>query len=568
MHGRRYPVGPYVITVAVAAVIYAAIYLGQLMWPADRGTLSWNPLAAAIQLVTGESAWPPGATVLLLVAAALLVGVLVVLWNRGGKTTAAKGTRRMTEFERRVNANQNTGRIQERQRRAEMEHLHPDVEISEAGVQIGRALDRGRGWVLQSYRQCSAHIWGPGRGKTLTQVVRHSYYAPGAYVMTSNKTDGVKYVLAARALRHPAGRVWMFDPDRIFRRGERPAFTVELLAAVKDTKSAEKLATLFEKSAPTAAQTGGDAQFDPQGREFLAWCMLAAAVSGKTLRQVHLWVTEGNTSDPAERLVDAGFVGPVAALRGLGRQPERTRGSVFATAQRMASAMVHDHLMAWVMPTPGVPVFDPSTFATSTDTLVLLTQDKAGPLAAYVSSLVTQVADAAVAEAGRHASERLPVPMVMDLDECGNVVTLPDLPDWYTHFGSKGIIINSYFQSPAQGEATYGKERFAQLWDAAGARVYGGGIDNGPWLRTLSDLIGTYDKATVSTTTSQGSRSRSESTQKEDRASVADLANLPEWRAIVRTSNGVSVVVETVPVFNDPAFAEVMRAGDQIGASA
>lgn len=567
MYGRRYPVGPSVIALAVAAVIYTAVYLGQLMWPADGRAMSWNPLAAAIQLVTGESAWPPGATVLLLVAAMLLVVVLVVLWKRGGKKPAS-GTRRMTEFERRVNANQNTSRIQERERRAEMRHLHPDAEISEAGVQIGRALDRGRGWVLQSYRQCSAHIWGPGRGKTLTQVVRHSYYAPGAYVMTSNKTDGVKYVLAARALRYPAGRVWMFDPDRIFRPGERPAFSIDLLAGVKDTKSAEKLASVFEKSAPTAAQTGGDAQFDPQGREFLAWCMLAAAVAGKSLRQVHLWVTEGNTTDPAERLADAGYSGPVAALRGLGKQPERTRGSVFATAQRMASAMVHDHLMAWAMPTPGVPVFDPAAFATSTDTLVLLTQEKAGPLAAYVSGLVTQVANAAVAEAGRQRSERLPVPMVMDLDECGNVVTLPDLPDWYTHFGSKGIIINSYFQSPAQGEATYGRERFAQLWDAAGARVYGGGIDNEPWLRALSGLIGTYDKPTVSTTTSQGSRSRSESMQKESRASVAELANLAEWRAIVRTSNGVSVVVETVPVFNDPAFAEVMRAGDQIGASA
>lgn len=568
MHGRRYPVGPYVIALGVAAVIYAAIYLGQLMWPADGHALSWNPLAAAIQLVTGEGAWPPGATVLLLVAAVLLVVVLVVLWNRGGKTPAAKGPRRMTEFERRVNANQNTGRIQERERRAEMLHLHPDAEISEAGVQIGRALDRGRGWVLQSYRQCSAHIWGPGRGKTLTQVVRHSYYAPGAYVMTSNKTDGVKYVLAARALRHPTGRVWMFDPDRIFRAGERPAFTVNLLAGVKDTKTAEKLAGLFERSAPTAAETGGDAQFDPQGREFLAWCMLAAAVSGKPLRQVHRWVTEGNISDTAEILADAGYVGPVAALRGLAKQPDRTRGSVYATAQRMSSAMVHDHLMAWMTPTPGLPAFDPFTFATSTDTLILLTHDQAGPLAAFVSSLVTQVANGAVAEAGRHQSERLPVPMLMDLDECGNVVRLPDLPDWYTHFGSKGIIINSYFQSPAQGEASYGREKFAQLWDAAGARVFGGGIDHEPFLRALSDLIGTYDKPTVSTTISQGSRSRSESTHKEARASVAELANLPEWRAIVRTSNGVSVVVETVPVFNDPAFAEVMRAGDQIGANA
>lgn len=566
MNGRRYPAAPYVVAVVVALAIYAAIYVGQLVWPAPGRALSWNPLAAAIQLATGEAAWPPGATVLLLVALALLGVLLAVLW-RGGKTGGSRAGRRMTEFERRVNAGANTSRIQERARRAEMRHLHPDAEITEAGVQLGRALDRARGWVLQSYRQCSAHIWGPGRGKTMSQVVRHAYNAPGAYLMTSNKTDGVRYVLAARALRYPTGRVWMFDPDRIFRAGKRPAFTIDLLSTVADTKSAEKLASVFESAAPTANQTGGDAQFDPQGREFLAWCMLAAAVSGKPLRQVHLWVSEGNTTDPADVLMDAGYSGPVAALRGLGKQPERTRGSVFATAQRMASAMVHDHLMAWATSAPGIPVFDPAAFVESKDTLVLLTQEKAGPLAAFVSGLVTQIANAAVAAAGRQRSERLAVPMIMDLDECGNVVTLRDLPDWYTHFGSKGIIINAFFQSPAQGEALYGKSRFKQLWDAAGARVYGGGIDDPEWLRSLSDLIGTYEKATVSTTTSQGNRSRSESTHEQARATVAELANLPEWRAIVRTSNGVSVIVETVPVFNDPAFAEVMSAGNRIGVS-
>ncbi len=564
MYGRRYPAGPYVMALGVAVVIYAAIYLGQLMWPAEGRPLSWNPLSAGIQLATGEATWPPGATVLLLVAVFAVAVLLAVLVRRSSKSPA-QAPRGMTEFERRVNAGANTRRIQERERRAEMRHLHPDAEIAEAGVQVGRALDRARGWVLQSYRQCSAHIWGPGRGKTLTQVVRHAFHAPGAYVMTSNKTDGVRYVLAGRALRYPAGRVWLFDPDRIFRAGERPAFTIDLLSTVTDSKSAEKLASVFASAAPNAHQTGGDAQFDPQGREFLAWCMLAAATAGKPLRQVHLWVSEGNTTDPAEILRDAGYSGPVAALRGLAKQPERTRGSVFATAQRMASAMVHDHIMAWATATPGVPAFDPAVFVTSNDTLILLTQEKAGPLAAFVSGLVTQISHAAVAEAGRHSSERLPVPMIMDLDECGNVVTLPDLPDWYTHFGSKGIIINSYFQSPAQGEATYGRDRFMQLWDAAGIRVYGGGIDNEPWLRALSDLIGTYEKTNVSTTTSQGNKSQSESTQQQARATVAELANLPEWRAIVRTSNGVSVVVETVPVFQDPEFAEVMRAGNSIG---
>ena len=65
---------------------------------------------------------------------------------------------------------------------------------------------------------------------------------------------------------------------------------------------------------------------------------------------------------------------------------------------------------------------------------------------------------------------------------------------------------------------------------------------------SLSKLVGTYDKKVVTKTSNGGGRSRSEGTQEQARASGAELANLSEWRVIVRTSNGVSVVVETVPV--------------------
>lgn len=553
----------WLVAVGVLVLAIVAVQVGQALTPGGGVPLSWNPLSAAIQLGTKESGWPPAATWLLVLEAALVAAGITVAFKLSGKKKNRPG--RASELEQRVNAGADVTRVQTKARRAETAHLHPGAVLEAPGIPIGRALDRGRGWVYQSFRQCGAHVWGPGRGKTLTQVVRHAYYAPGAYAMTSNKTDGVRQVLAGRALRFPAGRVWMFDPDRIFRQGQRPAFTIDILASVADTKSAEKLAGIFEAAGKTAEQVGGDAQFDPQGREFLAWCILAAATAGKPLHQVHRWVGEGNYSDPADILQEAGYRGPVTALRGLANQADKTRGSVFATAQRMSSAMVHDHLMAWVTATPGVPVFDPAQFVVSTDTLVILTQEKAGPLAAFVSALVTNIAQAAVAEAGRHPAERLPVPLVMDLDECGNVVTLKDLPEWYTHFGSKGININAYYQSPSQGEAVHGKTGFKQLWDAAGTRVYGGGIEDEQWLSSQSKLIGMYEKTRTTTTTSGGNRSRSQGTQQEARASVAELANLPEWRAVVRTSNGVSVIVETVPVFRDPAFADVLRAAETIG---
>lgn len=550
------------IALAIAAAVYAGIYVGQALWPGTGHPLSFNPLSAAIQLSTGESGWPPGSTIVLILWVPTFVALLIFLSRRRNraKSHGARGT----ALERRVNAGADVKRIGERGRRAELAHLHPDADTDFAGIRIGRALAPGRPWVMQSYRQCSLHIWGPGRGKTYTQVVRHAYEAPGPYAMTSNKPDGVREVIAARMLRHPEGRVWIFDPAGVFRPAQRPAFTIDVLAMVSDTETARKVATLFETAGQGRKVGGGDLQFEPAGRGFLANALLAAAVSNKDLTQVHRWVSEGETTDPADLLANAGYRGPVAALRGLAEQPDRTRGSVFATAQRMAEPMEHDHLMRWAVATPGVPVFDPAAFVTSTDTLIILTKDKAGPLAAFVSALVTQTITAGVAAATRSPSGRLPLPLIMDLDECGNVVTLHDMPEWFTYFGSLAMILNAYYQSPSQGEAVHGAEGFKQMWDAAGTRVYGGGIDDERWLSALSKLLGDYEKVTYSKSVSGGVVTRSESTQEHARATVAELANLPEWRAIVRTSNGVSAIVETVPAFSDPALADVMRAAAQI----
>ncbi|BBE24554.1 hypothetical protein MN0502_34370 (plasmid) [Arthrobacter sp. MN05-02] len=93
--------------------------------------------------------------------------------------------------------------------------------------------------------------------------------------MTSNKVDGVAEVLAARS---DTGTVWLFDPQRIWRDSHRPAMIFNPLTCVTDTVSAGEVASIFEtSSAPNAGQGKGDAQFDSQGRDFLSWCLLAAA---------------------------------------------------------------------------------------------------------------------------------------------------------------------------------------------------------------------------------------------------------------------------------------------------
>ncbi len=83
-----------------------------------------------------------------------------------------------------------------------------------------------------------------------------------------------------------------------------------------------------------------------------------------------------------------------------------------------------------------------------------------------------------------------------------------DLPDLYSHYGSRGIPIMSIFQSYSQGIDVFGRDGMRKLFSAANEVVYLGGVKESEWLRELSDLIGDYDHLTNSVSYSKGGRSR------------------------------------------------------------
>jgi type IV secretory pathway TraG/TraD family ATPase VirD4 len=191
-------------------------------------------------------------------------------------------------------------------------------------------------------------------------------------------------------------------------------------------------------------------------------------------------------------------------------------------------------------------VFDPARFVTSKDTLILLSQDAAGSGAAFVSTLVLVVFTAAQ-QAARRARGRLPVPLVADLDEVGNVVKLKQLPEWNSFFGSMGIVISAYFQTRGQGMAMLEWTGWDTLGSAAAIKVYGGGSDDTQFLESLSETIGQYEAKVRSSSTSRNGSSRSVQTQRRDIMSVAQLSELPAHRAWVRTSTGGGTIVRTIP---------------------
>lgn len=530
---------------AVAVSVFlgvALVHLGAVITPVS-GSLPWNPISLVVQVVSGAAQWPSAATWLLAAGAAALVLVLLT-WGTSPASKTRDAARRMSP----------NGKIKPAMldaRLSEATRLHPQVAGIGPGLTIGFTGESGTKSVIQGWRECSAHVWGTGRGKTTSQVIRHATEAPGPYIMTSNKVDGVAEVLAARA---ETGTVWLYDPQHIWRDSPRPAMIFNPLSVVTDTLTAGEVASIFETaSAPNATAGRGDAQFDSQGRDFLSWCLLAASLSRAPMTDVLRWISGADFIEPAGILEEAGQPGPAAALKGMSAQPDDTRGSVAASAQRMASALVHDELVSWSTPTSGIPVFDPARFVSSKDTLILLSQDAAGSGAAFVSILVYAVFTAAQREA-RRAGGRLRVPLVADLDEVGNVVRLKQLPEWYSFFGSMGIVVSSYFQTRGQGVAMLERTGWDTLWSAAAIKVYGGGSDDTAFLDSLSKVIGQYDATVRSSSISRHGSSRSVQTQRRDIMSVSQLSELPANRAWVKSAQGGGTIVRTIPWFRDKAM--------------
>ncbi|MBO0982664.1 type IV secretory system conjugative DNA transfer family protein [Rathayibacter sp. SD072] len=166
-----------------------------------------------------------------------------------------------------------------------------------------------------------------------------------------------------------------------------------------------------------------------------------------------------------------------------------------------------------------------------------------------MTALTAATIEAAEELATASPSGQLKTPMLGIVDEAANVCRLSDLPDHYSHFGSRGIPIMSVYQSWSQGVALYGQEGMKNLWSAANSQLYAGGVSDPEFLGMLSDLIGTLDRKTTSVSMNKGVRSTNSSLKREKILEVQELADLPRGRAIMLFSGNRAVMLKTVPAF-------------------
>lgn len=537
-----------VVVVIVVGSVYAALHLGHRL--AGTGTqVPADPFSAVFGLLGGDVAWPGaagwwvvGGLAAIGVLLAVLVGLLLRRLRRNrtrvDRAASYMGRGRDVEALTRKNAQATARRL--------------GVEDS-PGVPIGRAVGGGQP-LFGSWEDMHIDIWGPRTGKTTSRAVPAILDAPGGVLVTSNKRDVVD---ATRDVRAKAGPVWVFDPQAIAL--EEPTWWWNPLSYVTDEVKAAKMAEHFAAgSRDPGAKT--DAYFDPAGQDLLAGLLLAAALDGRPITDVYTWLTRPTDDTAVDILREHGFTLTADQVAGVVDAPEKQRGGVFGTAQQMASCLTNRQVAAWVTAqgmTDRRPHFDPETFVREGGTLYSLSKEGRGTAGPLVTALTVAVVEAAEELAATSPGGRLRTPLLGVLDEAANVCRWRELPNLYSHYGSRGIVLMTILQSWSQGVEVWGESGMKKLWSAANIKVYGGGVSEAAFLEDLSRIIGDYDRLSSSTSYGRGQRTVSQQLHRERILDVADLAALPKGRAVVLASGSRPTLIRTQPWMTGPHAAQV-----------
>ena len=509
-----------------------------------------------------SQAWPGTSTIVVVVIAVVLacaaVTAVAVAWRliaaripRPGDPVAALAVNPQITPLTPVPAAKNAIRL-----RPSLAGASPrSVPAADTGLLLGD-LKRpsGRGPALfASWEDTITAFMAPRSGKTTALSIPYVLSAPGAVVATSNKAD----LWAATAqLRAQAGStVWLFDPQRIT--GSRQRWWWNPFAGLATVEAAHRLAAHFVLTVDDNTKRD---LWGPAAQDLLCALFLAAASSGRSLRECGRWLADAGSPIPAELLDTAGFRALAASLRGAQNGAPETRDGIYQTARTAAKCINDEDIMAWVAPPRGkdLPVFDPVAFAAGRDTLYLLTESRSA-----ASPLIAALTDA-VMRAGRRQAERsggrLDPPMVVVLDEAANICRIADLPELYSHLGSRGMVPVTILQSYQQGVSVWGEPGMAALWGAATKKVIGAGIDDPRHARDLATLVGQHDVPVISVSYGDGRASQQVSLRRQEILDAADIRALAPGSALLLATGARPALVSLRPWYSGPKAAQITAA--------
>ena len=424
--------------------------------------------------------------------------------------------------------------------------LRPSLETptpSDVGYLLGSS--RGNG-VWASVEDSMLLIGPPRSGKGLHVVINAILDAPGAVVTTSTRPDNLTATLRAR--RRKGGPVAVFDPQHLAE-GIPAGLRWSPVRGCEDPLTAMIRANGL--AAATGLSSGGVESggfWEGKTRTALQALLHAAALDGRPPPELFRWTLDPSAAAEAVAILNShphAAMGWGDSLGAMIDADPKTRDSIWQGVSLALAALADPRVLDAVTPGPNEH-FDPGTFLTQHGTLYLLaTGAGAGASAALVAAFVEDLIETARRLAARSPGARLDPPLLLALDEIGNLAPLPSLPTLMAEGGGTGITTMPVLQSLAQARDRWSEHQAGAIWDASIVKIILGGASNSRDLQDLSTLIGERDEYTDSITLGdRGTRS--------NQRSVRRVLILPPDR--IRTlpfGTGITMLRSAPPIVTD-----------------
>jgi type IV secretory pathway TraG/TraD family ATPase VirD4 len=358
--------------------------------------------------------------------------------------------------------------------------------------------------------------------------------------------------------------VFVFDP---FALSGAPAQTWSPLHAAKTWDGALEVAWRL-------AAAGAVDQRSVEGGDFwaiaaeqrLAPLLYAAAGTEAQIDSVVRWAYGQGTRELDQALAtlagdaedDAELDGAHAAydaVRAFETQADRTRSSIEATVQ----ALLRAYRFARVARSAAGCEITPDRLLDEAATLYLIGDAKASKLLRPIFlALLSEIVDRAY-ERATVAGGRLELPLLLCLDEAGNVAPLPNLAEVASTAPSHNIQLVSIFHDLAQARSRYGQQAETVV-NSHRARMLLPGVADLETLRYFGGLIGEEEAHDLSRTTGAGGSSRTTARRRRPLLAPEELRQLPDRHALLLYGRLPPAQVRLRTWFDDPRLRRLAGA--------
>ncbi|HEY4830118.1 MAG TPA: type IV secretory system conjugative DNA transfer family protein, partial [Solirubrobacteraceae bacterium] len=370
----------------------------------------------------------------------------------------------------------------------------------------------GRRLLYAEHRHALVAFGPPRSGKSAGIAIPSLLEWDGPAVASSIKTD---LLAATRARREALGEVLVFDP---FGLAQTESHTWSPLHGAATWDGALEVAWRLAAAGEVDRRgvEGGDF-WAVAAEQRLAPLLYAAAAGGAGMDSVVRWAHGQGARELDETLAritgeaqdDAQLAGAHAAydaVRAFETQADRTRTSIEATAQTLLRA----YRFQRVVRSAQASEITADRVLGGTTTLYLIGDAKASKLLRPLFlALLGEIVDRAY-ERATLAGGALERPLLLCLDEAGNVAPLPHLAEIASTAPSHNIQLVTIFHDLAQARSRYGQQAETVV-NSHRARMLLPGVADLDTLRYFAGLIGEEEARDRTHTTGSGGTTRSTS---------------------------------------------------------